>query len=51
MKINESSWIEIRKIIESSLSKDENVTDVILNCKVREIDNSKNIISFYTNIQ
>jgi|TARA_R110000824_G_scaffold263257_1_gene451943 hypothetical protein len=51
MKINEASWVEIRKVIESSLTKDENVTDVILNCKVREINNSKNIISLYTNIQ
>ena len=50
-KINEESWVEIRKVIESSLTKDENVTDVILNCKVREINNSKNIISLYTNIQ
>ena len=46
MKINEASWIEIRKIIESSLVKDENITDVILNCKVRETSKSKNILTF-----
>jgi|TARA_R110000796_G_scaffold187550_1_gene304502 hypothetical protein len=46
MKINEASWIEIRKIIESSLVEDENITDVILNCKVRDINKSKNILTF-----
>ena len=46
MKINEASWIEIRKIIESSLVDDTNITDVILNCKVREASKSKNILTF-----
>tara|TARA_R110000772_G_scaffold265461_1_gene386939 strand:+ start:1156 stop:1311 length:156 start_codon:yes stop_codon:yes gene_type:complete len=46
MKINEASWIEIRKVIESSLIKDKNITDVILNCKVRETSKSKNILTF-----
>jgi hypothetical protein len=46
MKINEASWIEIRKVIESSLVEDENITDVILNCKVRKTNKSKNILTF-----
>ena len=46
MNINKASWDKLREKIELSLSEDYNITNVIINYKIKEANKSKNILTF-----
>ena len=46
MNINKASWDKLREEIELSLSEDYNITNVIINYKIKEANKSKNILTF-----
>lgn len=50
MKISEETWSQLKEEIETSVSKDPNITDVIVNYQLKENNGTKNILTYSVKI-
>tara|TARA_R110000822_G_C15123920_1_gene474323 strand:- start:571 stop:729 length:159 start_codon:yes stop_codon:yes gene_type:complete len=46
MNLSEETWSNLKKEIETSISKDSNITDVIVNYQLKESKGTKNILTY-----
>jgi len=46
MNLSEETWSELKEEIEASISKDSNITDVIVNYQLKDSRETKNILTF-----
>jgi len=47
MNLSEETWSQLKEEIETSVSKDPNITDVIINYQFRENKGTKNILTYW----
>ncbi len=50
MNLSEETWCNIKEEIEASISKDPNITDVIVNYQLKESRGTKNILTYSVKI-
>ena len=46
MNLSEETWSQLKEEIETSISKDSNITDVIVKYQLKEGRETKNILTF-----
>ena len=50
MKLSEETWSQLKEEIETSITKDPNITDVIVNYQLKENNGTKNILTYSVKI-